>query len=121
MSQRRELPLKRRIDLLTLRLQGRLDSEGADRVLPWAFFVGLFALLAGFALARARGLVQDGLPDGSGLLLTHLLYLTPGEAIINEKGLTPDIAVEQPDVEFGRPLPTTDATLDKAIEQLKSK
>ncbi|MET0150663.1 MAG: DUF2079 domain-containing protein, partial [Acidimicrobiales bacterium] len=58
MSQRRELPLKRRLDLLTLRLQGRLDSEGADRVLPWAFFVGLFALLAGFALARARGLEE---------------------------------------------------------------
>lgn len=58
MSQRRELPLKRRVDLLTLRLQGRLDSEGADRVLPWAFFVGLFALLAGFALARARGLEE---------------------------------------------------------------
>ena len=66
--------------------------------------------------ARQR-LVQ--LPDGSGLLLTHLLYLTPGEAVINEKGLTPDVAVEQPDVEFGEPLPTTDATLDKAIEHLK--
>lgn len=60
------------------------------------------------------------LPDGSGLLLTHLLYLTPGEAVIHEKGLTPDIAVEQPDVEFGEALPATDPTLDKAIERLKS-
>jgi len=58
MSERRELPLKRRLDLLTLRLQGRLDSAGADRVLPWAFFVGLFAVLAGIALARAHGLEE---------------------------------------------------------------
>jgi C-terminal processing protease CtpA/Prc len=61
------------------------------------------------------------LPDGSGLVLTHLLYLTPSEAVINEKGLTPDVGVEQPDIEFGQPLPATDATLDKAIEQLKKK
>jgi carboxyl-terminal processing protease len=61
------------------------------------------------------------LPDGSGLILTHLLYLTPSEAVINEKGLTPDVGVEQPDVDFGQPLPTTDATLDKAIEQRKKK
>ncbi len=61
------------------------------------------------------------LPDGSGLVLTYLLYLTPGEAVINEKGLTPEVAVEQPDVEFGEPRPATDATLDKAIEHLKKK
>ncbi len=61
------------------------------------------------------------LPDGSGLLLTHSFYLTPGDALINEKGLTPDIAVEQPDVEFGQPLPTADATLDRAVEHLKGK
>ena len=61
------------------------------------------------------------LPDGSGLILTHLLYLTPAEAVINEKGLTPDVGVEQPDVEFGQPLPATDATLDKAIEQIRTR
>jgi carboxyl-terminal processing protease len=61
------------------------------------------------------------LPDGSGLILTHLLYLTPSEAVIHEKGLTPDVAVDQPDVEFGDPLPTTDATLDRAIEHLKKR
>lgn len=61
------------------------------------------------------------LPDGSGLILTHLLYLTPGEAVINLKGLTPDVAVEQPDLDFGDPAPTSDATLDKAIETLKKR
>jgi carboxyl-terminal processing protease len=59
------------------------------------------------------------LPDGSGLLLTHLLYVTPSDAVIHEKGLTPDIAVEQPDVDFGQPVPAADATLETAIEHLK--
>ena len=54
-------------------------------------------------LGRAARQRLVRLPDGSGLLLTHLFYLTPGEAVINEKGLMPDVAVEQPDVEFGQP------------------
>jgi carboxyl-terminal processing protease len=77
------------------------------------------SLIGERTLGRAARQRFVKLPDGSGLVLTHLLYLTPGEAVIHEKGLTPDVAVEQPDVEFGEPLPTTDATLDKAIEQLK--
>lgn len=52
------LPLRRRYELATLRLQGRLDSAGADKILPWAFFVGLFAVLSGLALARAHGLEE---------------------------------------------------------------
>jgi carboxyl-terminal processing protease len=71
-------------------------------------------------LGRAARQRLVRLPDGSGLLLTHLFYLTPGEAVINEKGLTPDVAVEQPDVDFGQPLPPGDATLDKAIEHLRA-
>jgi C-terminal processing protease CtpA/Prc len=49
------------------------------------------------------------------------LYLAPGGGAIHEKGLTPDVAVEQPDVDFGQPAPAKDATLDKAIEQLTVK
>src|SRR5262245_33674117 len=64
MSERRELPLRRRLDLLTLRLQGRLDSAGADRVLPWAFAFVLFLVLAGIALARAHG-VEEGADLGT--------------------------------------------------------
>ena len=79
------------------------------------------SLIGERTLGRAARQRLVRLPDGSGLLLTHLLYLTPGEAVINEKGLTPDVGVEQPDVEFGQQQPTTDATLDKAIEQLKAK
>lgn len=64
MSERRDLSLKRRYELLTLRLQGRLDSAGADRIVPWVVFVGLFAVLAGLALARAHGL-EDGADLGT--------------------------------------------------------
>ena len=35
------------------------------------------------------------MPDGSALMLTHLLYLSPGGGAIHEKGLTPDVAVEE--------------------------
>ena len=72
-------------------------------------------------LGRAARQRLVRLPDGSGLLLTHLFYLTPAEALINEKGLIPDVAVEQPDVDFGQAAPATDPTLDKAIEQLKTR
>jgi carboxyl-terminal processing protease len=72
-------------------------------------------------LGRAARQRLVRLPDGSGLLLTHLFYLTPADAVIHEKGLAPDVAVEQPDVEFGQPAPTVDPTLDRAIELIKSK
>lgn len=71
-------------------------------------------------LGRAARQRLVRLPDGSGLLLTHLFYLTPTESTIHEKGLMPDIAVEQPDVEFGQPLPSTDTTLNRAIDVLKA-
>ncbi len=57
-SRRRELPWRKRLDLAILRLQGRLDSRRADRVLPWAFAFGLFLVLATLALMRARGLEE---------------------------------------------------------------
>jgi carboxyl-terminal processing protease len=79
------------------------------------------AIVGERTLGRAAQQRLVRLPDGSGMLLTHLLYLTPSEAVINEKGLTPDVIVEQPDVEFGQPLPTPDATIDRAIEHLKTR
>ncbi|OFW43455.1 MAG: hypothetical protein A3J29_08935 [Acidobacteria bacterium RIFCSPLOWO2_12_FULL_67_14b] len=72
-----------------------------------------------FGRAAQQKLVR--LPDGSALMLTHLVYLTPGSVAIHEKGLTPDIAVEQPDVEFGQAPAAKDPTLDKAIESLALK
>ncbi|HYE87145.1 MAG TPA: S41 family peptidase [Vicinamibacterales bacterium] len=72
-------------------------------------------------LGRAARQKLVRLPDGSGLMLTHLIYLTPSSAAIHEKGLTPDVAVDQPDVEFGQPPAAKDPILDKAIESLSTK
>ena len=58
------------------------------------------------------------LPDGSGLLLTNVRYLSPESVAIHEKGLTPDVHVPEPDVDFGADPPAGDAALDKAIERL---
>jgi carboxyl-terminal processing protease len=72
-------------------------------------------------LGRAARQKLVRLPDGSGLMLTHLIYLTPASVAIHEKGLVPDVAVEQPEIDFGQPPAAKDATLDKAIESLTVK
>ena len=41
------------------------------------------------------------LPDGSGLLISNLRYLTPKSTPLHERGLQPDVVVDEPDVEFG--------------------
>jgi carboxyl-terminal processing protease len=61
------------------------------------------------------------LPDGSGLWLTTVRYLTPAGTPLHEKGLTPTVGVEIPDVEFGQPAPAGDPELDKAIERFAEK
>lgn len=58
------------------------------------------------------------LPDGSGLLISNVLYLTPASEPIHEKGLLPDVEVDQPDVEFGAQAPAGDPTLDAALARL---
>jgi carboxyl-terminal processing protease len=72
-------------------------------------------------LGRAARQQLVKLPDGSGLLLSSVRYLSPSSNGIHEKGLAPDVEVEQPDVEFGAAPPTKDTTLDKAIERLSEK
>ena len=59
------------------------------------------------------------LPDGRGLWLTYARYVTPGGELIQGRGLTPDVPVDEPDVEFGEPKPAKDAILDAAIERAK--
>jgi carboxyl-terminal processing protease len=72
-------------------------------------------------LGRAARQQLVKLPDGSGLLLSSLRYLSPAKAAIHEKGLTPDVEVEQPNVEFGAAPPPGDPTLDKALEPAAEK
>jgi carboxyl-terminal processing protease len=59
------------------------------------------------------------LPDGRGLWLTYARYVTPGGELIQGRGLTPDVAVDEPDVDFGEPKPTSDAILDAALAKIK--
>ena len=61
------------------------------------------------------------LPDGSGLWLSTTRFLTPAGAPLHEKGLEPTVAVDEPDVEFGQPAPTTDPVLEKALERATQK
>ncbi len=59
------------------------------------------------------------LPDGRGLWLTYARYVTPTGELIQGRGLTPDLAVDEPDVDFGEPKPATDAVLDAALVKIK--
>ena len=74
-------------------------------------------LIGEHTLGRAATQKLVRLPDGSGLWLTTTRFLTPSAAPLHEKGLEPTVAVEEPDIEFGQPAPTTDPILEKAIER----
>jgi carboxyl-terminal processing protease len=79
-------------------------------------------LIGEHTIGRAAQQKLFKLPDGSGLWLSTLRYLTPAGTPLHEKGLEPTVAVDEPDVtEFGAPAPTTDPILDKAVEQLSGK
>ena len=78
-------------------------------------------LVGEHTLGRAARQKLIKLPDNSGLWLTYLRYLTPSSEPIHEKGLDPDVDVEQPEIEFGSEAPATDATLQKALEYLNTK
>ncbi|MCP3857117.1 MAG: DUF2079 domain-containing protein [Actinomycetia bacterium] len=81
-------PLRRRLDILVLRWQARLDAEWADRVLPGATTALLFVWLSALSLARHRGvetgmelatwqqasyLINDGFKASSSLLGSEFL------------------------------------------------
>jgi carboxyl-terminal processing protease len=61
------------------------------------------------------------LTDGSALWLSYQRFLTPAGEQLHEKGLKPDVQVDQPDVEFGQAPPPGDPALDKALAQLAEK
>lgn len=78
-------------------------------------------LIGEHTIGRAAEQKLVRLPDGSGLWLTTTRFLTPTGGPLHEKGLEPTVAVDEPDVEFGQPAPTTDPILDKALERLGQK
>ncbi len=61
------------------------------------------------------------LPDGSAMLLSYLRYLAPDGNVIHEKGLQPEVQVDEPDIEFGSVAPATDVTLQRALEYFSQK
>jgi carboxyl-terminal processing protease len=61
------------------------------------------------------------LPEGRGLWLTYARYLTPQGNPIQGRGIEPDLAVEEPSVEFGSTAPATDPILDAALQRIRTK
>ena len=51
-------------------------------------------------------------------MITTQRYLTAKSADIHEKGLMPDVPVDEPDVEFGTEPPAGDTMLDRALQEL---
>lgn len=77
-------------------------------------------LIGEHTLGRAGVQKLVKLPENRGLWLTYAKYLAPNGDAIQGKGLTPDVAVEEPDVaEFGGPAPDKDPILDAALEKIK--
>jgi carboxyl-terminal processing protease len=77
-------------------------------------------LIGEHTIGRAAEQKLVKLPEGRGLWLTHLRYYTPSGELIHGKGLTPDVAVSEPDVEFGAKAPESDPLLDEAVRRVKS-
>jgi carboxyl-terminal processing protease len=78
-------------------------------------------LIGEHTIGRAATQKLVKLPDGSGLWLSTMRYLTPSGAPLHEKGLEPTVMVDDPDVEFGQPASTADPILEKALERLTEK
>jgi carboxyl-terminal processing protease len=94
-------------------------TSGAAEVFAAALAEHKRATLVGErTIGRAAEQELIKLPDGSALWLSTVRYLTPGETAIHQKGLTPEVPVEVPEVEFGAQ-PTADPVVERAIEHLR--
>src|SRR5882672_3585962 len=97
-------------------------TSGAAEIFASALVGNQRAELIGeHTIGRAASQKLVRLPDGAGLWLSTTRYLTPSGTPLHEKGLEPTVPVDEPDVEFGQPAPTTDPVLDKALERLAEK
>ena len=97
-------------------------TSGPAEIFAAALFGNQRAELIGeHTIGRAASQKLIRLPDGAGLWLSTTRYLTPAGAPLHEKGLEPTVPVDEPDIEFGQPAPTTDPILDKALERLADK
>lgn len=79
------------------------------------------ALVGARTSGRAAEQSLVALPDGSGLWLSTSWYLTPDGAVIHERGLSPDVEIEEPDVEFGSAPPAADPIYERGIAVVKDR
>jgi carboxyl-terminal processing protease len=92
-------------------------TSGAAEVFAAALSGNKRAELVGErTLGRAARQKLVKLPDGSGLLLSITRYQTPDGKDIHEKGLVPEIEVDEPEVEFGSTPPPGDPILERALK-----
>jgi carboxyl-terminal processing protease len=97
-------------------------TSGAAEVFAAALVDNKRATLVGERTIGRAGIQKlVKLPDGSALWMTYARYMAPSGNAIHGTGLTPSVEVEEPDVEFGAPRPTTDPILDKGVEQFAMK
>jgi carboxyl-terminal processing protease len=97
-------------------------TSGASEIFASALVGNQRAELIGeHTIGRAASQKLVRLPDGAGLWLSTTRYLTPKGDPLHEKGLEPTVPVDDPDLEFGAPAPTTDAILEKALDRLSDK
>lgn len=106
------------IDLPVTILTTNGTSQAAEVFAAALVDNGRATLVGERTLGRAAAQKLVKLPDGSGLWLTYKRWLTPKGTPIHGTGLTPEVAVAEPDVEFGAPRPTADPILDKALEHI---
>lgn len=97
-------------------------TSGAAEIFAAALAGNQRAALVG-ERTHGRAALQKvvSLPDGAAMIVSNGWFLTPAGEPIHEKGLTPAVAVDVAEIEFGAPPPATDAVLQKAIEKLRTK
>jgi len=61
------------------------------------------------------------LPENRGLWLTYARYVTPDGDVIQGKGLSPTVDVDEPETDFDQPKPAADPILDAALQRIRKK
>ena len=106
---------------LPVQLLVTAGTSGAAEVFAAALRGNKRADLVGeHTIGRAAAQKLVALPENRGLWLTYARYLTPAGDPIHTKGLKPDVAVDEPDVDFGAELPKSDPLLDAAIQRART-
>jgi carboxyl-terminal processing protease len=76
-------------------------------------------LIGEHTLGRAGLQKLVKLPDGRGLWLTYARYVRSDLEPLQGKGLTPDVEVDEPQVDFDQQRPAGDPILDAAVARLR--